>query len=135
MRHDSATDTVDIPANNRVGTKRYMAPEVLDESINMNHFESFKRADVYALGLVYWEATRRCSTYVGGEHYTCTTMCRTINLCLCLFYAGPDRLLLPLRNDIILNVAVCSPSHGSRVPHRINPNLTSLETFLCILST
>jgi serine/threonine protein kinase len=28
VRHDVATDTVDIPLNNRVGTKRYMAPEV-----------------------------------------------------------------------------------------------------------
>ncbi|KAJ4431881.1 TGF-beta receptor type-1, partial [Periplaneta americana] len=27
VRHDVATDTVDIPLNNRVGTKRYMAPE------------------------------------------------------------------------------------------------------------
>lgn len=32
--------------------------------INMNHFESFKRADVYALGLIYWEIARRCN--VGG---------------------------------------------------------------------
>ncbi|XP_013382711.1 TGF-beta receptor type-1 [Lingula anatina] len=64
VRHDSATDTVDIAPNNRVGTKRYMAPEVLDETLNMNHFESFKRADVYSLGLVLWEIARRCS--VGG---------------------------------------------------------------------
>lgn len=64
VRHDAATDTVDIPPNNRVGTKRYMAPEVLDETLNMNHFDSFKRADVYALGLVLWEITRRCN--VGG---------------------------------------------------------------------
>lgn len=28
VRHDIITDTVDIPLNNRVGTKRYMAPEV-----------------------------------------------------------------------------------------------------------
>ena len=66
VRHDAATDTVDIPPNNRVGTKRYMAPEVLDETLNMNHFDSFKRADVYALGLVLWEITRRCN--VGGQH-------------------------------------------------------------------
>ena len=65
VRHDSARDTVDIAPNHRVGTKRYMAPEVLDESLNMNHFESFKRADVYALGLVFWEIARRCD--VGGE--------------------------------------------------------------------
>ncbi|XP_074662656.1 TGF-beta receptor type-1-like [Tubulanus polymorphus] len=64
VRHDSAKDIVDIAPNNRVGTKRYMAPEVLDDTINMNHFESFKRADVYALGLVLWEIGRRCS--VGG---------------------------------------------------------------------
>lgn len=40
---------------------RYMAPEVLDESINMRHFDSFKCADIYALGLVYWEIARRCN--------------------------------------------------------------------------
>ncbi|KAM8829633.1 LOW QUALITY PROTEIN: activin A receptor type 1Ba [Synchiropus picturatus] len=54
VRHESITDTIDIAPNQRVGTKRYMAPEVLDESINMNHFDSFKCADIYALGLVYW---------------------------------------------------------------------------------
>lgn len=64
VRHDVATDTVDIPLNNRVGTKRYMAPEVLEELININHFDSFKRADVYALGLIFWEIARRCN--VGG---------------------------------------------------------------------
>ncbi|XP_063910908.1 TGF-beta receptor type-1 isoform X3 [Zophobas morio] len=64
VRHDSTTDTVDIPLNNRVGTKRYMAPEVLDETMNVNHFDSFKRADVYALGLIFWEIARRGN--VGG---------------------------------------------------------------------
>lgn len=42
-----------------------MAPEVLDDSINMKHFESFKRADIYAMGLVFWEIASRCS--MGGE--------------------------------------------------------------------
>lgn len=42
-----------------------MAPEVLDESINMKHFDSFKCADIYALGLVYWEIARRCNA--GGR--------------------------------------------------------------------
>ncbi|KAK8771631.1 hypothetical protein V5799_025125 [Amblyomma americanum] len=64
VRYDSATNSVDIPPNPRVGTKRYLAPEVLDESINMNHFDSFKRADIYALGLVLWEIARRCN--IGG---------------------------------------------------------------------
>ncbi|KAK7878761.1 hypothetical protein WMY93_030921 [Mugilogobius chulae] len=61
VRHDSASDTIDIAPNQRVGTKRYMAPEVLDETINMRHFDSFKCADIYALGLVYWEIARRCN--------------------------------------------------------------------------
>ncbi len=39
--------------------------QVLDGTMNMNHFESFKRADVYALGLVLWEIARRCS--IGGN--------------------------------------------------------------------
>jgi TGF-beta receptor type-1 len=38
--------------------------QVLEELINMNHFDSFKRADVYALGLIFWEIARRCN--VGG---------------------------------------------------------------------
>ncbi|XP_052079115.1 TGF-beta receptor type-1-like [Mytilus californianus] len=64
VRHDIATDSVDIAPNDRVGTKRYMAPEVLDATLNRTHFESFKRADVYAFGLVLWEIARRCS--IGG---------------------------------------------------------------------
>ncbi|XP_074857319.1 activin receptor type-1C isoform X2 [Carettochelys insculpta] len=64
VRHDSVLNTIDIPQNPRVGTKRYMAPEILDDVMNMNIFESFKRADIYSLGLVYWEISRRCS--IGG---------------------------------------------------------------------
>uniref|UniRef100_A0A673CMW7 Activin receptor type-1C n=1 Tax=Sphaeramia orbicularis TaxID=375764 RepID=A0A673CMW7_9TELE len=66
VKHDSNTNTIDIPSNHRVGTKRYMAPEILDETINMNSFESFKRADIYSLGLVFWELARRCS--IRGLH-------------------------------------------------------------------
>ncbi|GFN99932.1 receptor protein serine/threonine kinase [Plakobranchus ocellatus] len=64
VRHDTKLDKVDILPTDRVGTKRYMAPELLDETLNMEHFESFKRADVYAFGLVLWEIARRSS--VGG---------------------------------------------------------------------
>lgn len=49
--------------------RRYMAPEVLDETINMKHFDSFKCADIYALGLVYWEIARRCNA--GGKTTEC----------------------------------------------------------------
>jgi len=43
-----------------------MAPEVLDESIDATQFISFKLADIYSLGLVLWETTRRCE--VSGTH-------------------------------------------------------------------
>ena len=52
---------MNIPTNPKQGTKRYMAPEILNETINMQSFESFKQADVYALGLVLWELCRRCT--------------------------------------------------------------------------
>lgn len=61
VRYDSEMDSVDIPPNPRVGTKRYLAPEVLDELMNPNQFDAYKRADIYALGLVYWEMARRCN--------------------------------------------------------------------------
>ncbi|KAM6178083.1 activin receptor type-1C isoform 1-T1 [Rhynchocyon petersi] len=64
VKHDSVLNTIDIPQNPKVGTKRYMAPELLDNTMNVNIFESFKRADIYSVGLVYWEIARRCS--VGG---------------------------------------------------------------------
>ncbi|MBN3277521.1 ACV1C protein, partial [Polyodon spathula] len=66
VKHDSVTNMIDIPSNHRVGTKRYMAPEILDDKININNIESFKRTDIYSLGLVFWELVRRCS--IRGIH-------------------------------------------------------------------
>ena len=54
------SDGLSLPTNPRQGTKRYMAPEILDESINMERFESFKQTDIYSLGLVVWEICNRC---------------------------------------------------------------------------
>ncbi|XP_044738565.1 bone morphogenetic protein receptor type-1B isoform X2 [Chrysoperla carnea] len=53
---------IDIAQNTRVGTRRYMAPEVLAETLNTSNFEAFKMADMYSFGLVLWEMTRRCGT-------------------------------------------------------------------------
>ncbi len=68
-RKDAQEDQVviDIQENSRVGTQRYMAPEVLNETLNKRSFESFKAADIYALGLVYWEILRRCRTNPNGN--------------------------------------------------------------------
>ncbi|XP_017143445.1 activin receptor type-2B [Drosophila miranda] len=43
----------------QVGTRRYMAPEVLEGAINFNR-DAFLRIDVYACGLVLWEMVSRC---------------------------------------------------------------------------
>ncbi|KAJ0171282.1 hypothetical protein K1T71_012832 [Dendrolimus kikuchii] len=45
--------------NPRQGTKRYMSPEMLDQSINVQCFEAYLRCDIYAYALVAWEACRR----------------------------------------------------------------------------
>ena len=46
-------------ANLKVGTRRCMAPEVLDETINVAAFDSYRQADVYSFSLVVWEIARR----------------------------------------------------------------------------
>lgn len=53
----------------QVGTRRYMAPEILEGAINFNR-DSFLRIDVYACGLVLWELVSRCTAQSGpvGEY-------------------------------------------------------------------
>ncbi|XP_050186991.1 serine/threonine-protein kinase receptor R3 isoform X1 [Myiozetetes cayanensis] len=64
VMHSQGSDYLDIGNNPRVGTKRYMAPEVLSEQIRTDCFESYKKTDIWAYGLVLWEITRR--TVVNG---------------------------------------------------------------------
>lgn len=65
--HFQDTNELDVGNNPKVGTKRYMAPEVLDDSIKMDCFESYKRVDIWALGLVLWEIARR--TISNGQSF------------------------------------------------------------------
>ncbi|XP_067883442.1 bone morphogenetic protein receptor type-2-like, partial [Heterodontus francisci] len=45
-----------------VGTHRYMAPEILDGSINLRDCTStLKQADIYSLALILWEIFTRCT--------------------------------------------------------------------------
>ncbi|XP_049908873.1 bone morphogenetic protein receptor, type IBb [Epinephelus moara] len=60
VKFNSDTNEVDIPPNLRVGTKRYMPPEVLEETLNRTYFQSFIMADMYSFGLILWEMARRC---------------------------------------------------------------------------
>ncbi|XP_048519449.1 bone morphogenetic protein receptor type-1B isoform X2 [Dendroctonus ponderosae] len=62
VRFLSESNEIDVPPNVRSGTRRYMAPEILDKSIHSLDFEAHKKADIYALGLVFWELSRRCAT-------------------------------------------------------------------------
>jgi len=53
----------------QVGTRRYMAPEVLEGAINFSR-DAFLRIDMYACGLVLWELASRCTAQEGpiGEY-------------------------------------------------------------------
>ncbi len=66
VMHCQQSNMIDVGSNNKVGTKRYMAPEVLEETMHTDCFDSYKRVDVYAFGLVLWEIARRCLT--GGMY-------------------------------------------------------------------
>lgn len=60
VMHSQLTNELDVGSNNKVGTKRYMAPELLDGTIHCVSFDAYKQLDVYAYGLVLWEICRRC---------------------------------------------------------------------------
>ena len=108
-------EKLNLPKNPKQGTKRYMAPEILDESINATYFESFQHTDIYALGLVFWEMCRRMSGSSGGE-WACVWVCvcvqvmavfnspaaTIVNAHNCLFYS----LILGLIGMCVL-VGVC----------------------------
>uniref|UniRef100_H3C903 receptor protein serine/threonine kinase n=1 Tax=Tetraodon nigroviridis TaxID=99883 RepID=H3C903_TETNG len=64
VTHSQTGNLLDVGNNPKVGTKRYMAPEVLDESIQTDCFDAYKRVDIWAFGLVLWEIARR--TYSNG---------------------------------------------------------------------
>ena len=49
-----------------MGTRRYMAPEVLGNTMKRD-IESYLRADIYSFGLVLWELCRRTITGLEKE--------------------------------------------------------------------
>lgn len=58
----------DVPCGDthgQVGTRRYMAPEVLEGAINFTR-DAFLRIDVYACALVLWELVSRCTAHGGN---------------------------------------------------------------------
>lgn len=55
----SRRNEIDIAPNSRVGTRRYMAPEVVNDTIDVTSFSAFKSADMYSTSLVLWELCRQ----------------------------------------------------------------------------
>lgn len=50
-------DPKDVPV--QVGTIRYLAPEILDNTLDVKNFIHLKQTDIYAFSLVLWEIIRR----------------------------------------------------------------------------
>ncbi|GFQ98237.1 hypothetical protein TNCT_557551 [Trichonephila clavata] len=69
VKYKSDTNQLDVAANTRVGTRRYMAPEVLDETLDTSQFEAYRMADMYSFALVLWEIARRCKVNDVVEEY------------------------------------------------------------------
>ena len=89
---NSNRPTFNTPENLRQGTKRYMSPEILSESINVYNFESFLRSDIYSFGLVIWEICRRCkdggmpiNSCIINMYNAYLSICPSIYLLICQF--------------------------------------------------
>lgn len=55
------------PSVKKVGTNRYMSPEILAETFVMEEFDSYKHSDIYSMALVMWEVlsrTKHNSSYI-----------------------------------------------------------------------
>ena len=97
VTYSSAKGEPDVRQNYRVGTKRYMSPEILDCSIENNKtFESYKRADVYAFALVMWEILHQTeyNSSVANDRSSSSTEeqpCEFTDPCLPYhLHVGPD---------------------------------------------
>ncbi|KAF2366093.1 GS domain [Trinorchestia longiramus] len=61
VKYNSSNRTVDLgsAAHPRVGTRRYMAPELLSGQADVTCFDTLKMADIYSFSLVIWELASR----------------------------------------------------------------------------
>ncbi|KAL7989821.1 hypothetical protein Chor_012487 [Crotalus horridus] len=62
LRHQqSGKDSAEAIVH-KAGAQRYIAPEILDENLNLQDVgSSLRQADIYSLALVLWEILMRCS--------------------------------------------------------------------------
>ena len=59
LQLDNSLETRFKVSNVRVGTKRYMSPEVLGETIKTDEFAPYLKSDIYSFSLVIWETICR----------------------------------------------------------------------------
>ena len=52
---DVHTRKINLPSTYKNGTVRYLAPEILNNTMDLTIFDSFCNADIYCLALVFWE--------------------------------------------------------------------------------
>ena len=65
VRFESDKDELDTGTPNpRVGTVRYMSPEVLSDQLHAAAFQAFLHSDMYSSGLVLWELAWRTTNSV-----------------------------------------------------------------------
>lgn len=72
---------IDLPSTRKVGTRRYLPPEVLLDQLNTSQFDfdAFRMGDIYSLGLVLWELMNRttftinCDGSINSTDGTTTT--------------------------------------------------------------
>ncbi|UYV70476.1 ACVR1 [Cordylochernes scorpioides] len=75
IRHDKNKEVSEADLkSSRVGTRRYMAPEVLALTMNKYKFQTYRQADIYSLGLVLWEIARCARNPTTGGNYTPSTL-------------------------------------------------------------
>ncbi|XP_058802332.1 activin receptor type-1 isoform X2 [Phymastichus coffea] len=53
-------DKTNILDTVKLSSKRYISPELLEQTNDPQCLESFRRSDIYSLGLIFWEVCRRC---------------------------------------------------------------------------
>lgn len=56
---DKLGNVMQSAATIRTGTKRYMAPEILNKTINYKSLLQFQNAEMYSLALIFWELLRK----------------------------------------------------------------------------
>ncbi|KAI6646398.1 ACVRI [Oopsacas minuta] len=59
VRDQNKEDLDEAAKNIKQGTSRYLAPEILGETIDTTSFDSYRRVDIYCFGLILWELMQK----------------------------------------------------------------------------